>query len=155
MGVEETPVARRGHRSVQHHQRLLRDLGHAHRRSSGQPVRGRQQTVRRRLDQDVEVDLGSILVHWVVAAHPVHILFHLQHYALTAATTHTGFEGLVIKDRNRLKLGTFHHQMHHRHFECNYGSLELPWDKLFGSFHDGTRTSNDRMKERRKRLIGG
>ncbi|MEM7239116.1 MAG: sterol desaturase family protein, partial [Pseudomonadota bacterium] len=82
--------------------------------------------------------LGSVLVHFVVAAHPVHILYHLQYYALTAATTHTGLEGLLVKDQYRLKLGTFHHQMHHRYFECNYGSLEIPWDMLFGSFHDGT-----------------
>ena len=88
------------------------------------------------------------------AAHPVHILFHLQYYTLTAATTHTGFEGLVVKDENRLKLGTFHHQMHHRYFECNYGSLEIPWDKLFGSFHDGTEEANERMKERRKQIMG-
>ncbi len=96
--------------------------------------------------------LGSVLVHFIVAAHPVHILYHLQYYALTAATTHTGFEGLVIKDRNRLRLGTFHHQMHHRYFECNYGSLEIPWDKLFGSFHDGTEAAHATIAERRRRM---
>ncbi|MDP5220345.1 sterol desaturase family protein [Ruegeria sp. 2205SS24-7] len=99
--------------------------------------------------------LGSVLIHFVVPANPVHILFHLQYYALTAATTHTGFEGLLVKDQNRLKLGTFHHQMHHRYFECNYGSLELPWDKLFGSFHDGTQVSDAKIRERRKKLTNG
>ena len=99
--------------------------------------------------------LGSVLIHFVVAAHPVHILFHLQYYALTAATTHTGFEGLLVGDKNRLKLGTFHHQMHHRYFECNYGSLELPWDKWFGSFHDGTEQSHQRIRERRKKFTNG
>ena len=99
--------------------------------------------------------LGSVLVHFVVAAHPVHILFHLQYYALTAATTHTGFEGMMVKDKNRVKLGTFHHQMHHRYFECNYGSLELPWDKWFGSFHDGTVESDAKIRERRKKLTNG
>jgi len=98
--------------------------------------------------------LGSVLIHWIVAAHPVHIMYHLQYLALTAATTHTGFEGLLVKDRNRLALGTFHHQMHHRYFECNYGSPVVPWDKLFGSFHDGTNAANDKMKERRKRMTG-
>ncbi|WP_166417323.1 sterol desaturase family protein [Cochlodiniinecator piscidefendens] len=97
---------------------------------------------------------GTVLIHFVVAAHPIHILYHLQYYALTAITTHTGFEGLVIKDKDRLKLGTFHHQMHHRYFECNYGSLEIPWDKLFGSFHDGTPEMNEVMKERKKRIMG-
>ena len=98
--------------------------------------------------------LGTILIHFVVPGGVVHILFHMQYYTLTAATTHTGFEGLVVKDQNRLKLGTFHHQMHHRYFECNYGSLEIPWDKFFGSFHDGTETAHAAMAERRKKFHG-
>jgi len=98
--------------------------------------------------------LGSVLIHWIVPAHPVHIIYHMQYLTLTAATTHSGYEGLLMRDRDRLKLGTFHHQMHHRYFECNYGSLEVPWDKLFGSFHDGTPEANERMKERRKRIMG-
>lgn len=96
--------------------------------------------------------LGSALIHLVLPANPVHVLFHLQYFALTAATTHTGFESLVVKDKSRMRLGTFHHQMHHRYFECNYGSLEIPWDKVFGSFHDGTEAANARMSERRKRM---
>lgn len=98
--------------------------------------------------------LGSVFIHLLVGAHPVHILFHLQYYFLTAMTTHTGFQGLLIKDKNRLALGTFHHQMHHRYFECNYGSLEVPFDKWFGTFHDGTVEANERMQERRKRIMG-
>lgn len=98
--------------------------------------------------------LGSVLIHFIVPANPVHILYHMQYLTLTAATTHCGFEGLVVKDKNRLKLGTFHHQMHHRYFECNYGSLEVPWDKLFGSFHDGTVEADQRIKERRTRIMG-
>lgn len=97
--------------------------------------------------------LGSALIHFVIAAHPVHVLFHLQYFALTAVTTHAGFEGLVVKNKNRLKLGTFHHQMHHRYFECNYGSLEIPWDRWFGSFHDGTEDAHQRMKVRRQRQM--
>ena len=98
--------------------------------------------------------LGSGLIHFIVPASPVHILYHMQYLTLTAATTHTGFEGVLVKDKNRLNLGTFHHQMHHRYFECNYGSLEIPWDKLFGSFHDGTPEADARMKARRKRIMG-
>jgi len=97
--------------------------------------------------------LGTVLIHWVIAAHPVHILYHLQYYTLTAATTHTGFEALLVKDQSRLQLGTFHHQMHHRYFECNYGSIEIPWDKVFGSFHDGTEEAGKRIKGRRKDLF--
>ena len=98
--------------------------------------------------------LGGVVIFLVVPAHPVHVIFLLQYFCLTAATTHSGFEGVVMGDKNRLKLGTFHHQMHHRYFECNYGGLEVPWDKLFGSFHDGTLEANERMKDRRKRIMG-
>ena len=95
---------------------------------------------------------SSVLIHWFVAAHPIHILFHMQHQALTGVTSHTGFDALLVKDKERLSLGNFHHQMHHRYFECNYGNLEMPWDKLFGSFHDGTDASHDAFKERRRVL---
>ena len=94
---------------------------------------------------------SSILIHFIVPAHPLHILFHMQHQALTAATSHTGYENLLVQDRKRLALGTFHHQMHHRYFEVNYGNLEMPWDKWFGSFHDGTPEAHERLKSRRGR----
>lgn len=97
---------------------------------------------------------SSILVHVVVAAHPLHILFHMQHQALTAATSHTGFESLLVRDRKQLALGTFHHQMHHRYFEVNYGNLEMPWDKWFGTFHDGTPQAHARLKGRRQATGG-
>ncbi len=98
---------------------------------------------------------SSVLIHWILSAHPIHILFHMQHQALTAVTSHAGFEALLVKDRNALALGNFHHQMHHRYFECNYGNLEVPWDKVFGSFHDGTEQSHEQFVKRRRRLTGG
>ncbi len=97
---------------------------------------------------------SSVLIHWVLAAHPIHILFHMQHQALTASTSHAGFDALLVKDKNALALGNFHHQMHHRYFECNYGTLEVPWDKLFGSYHDGTSDSHEQFLKRRRELAG-
>ena len=94
---------------------------------------------------------SSILIHLIIPGSIVHILFHMQHQALTAATSHTGFENLLVKDKKQLALGTFHHQMHHRYFEVNYGNLEMPWDKWFGTFHDGTRDAHDKLKRRRGR----
>ena len=31
---------------------------------------------------------------------------------------------------------------------------EVPWDKVFGSFHDGTIEADARIRERRKRIMG-
>lgn len=77
----------------------------------------------------------------------------MQNQALTAATSHTVFDALLVKDKRTLELGNFHHQMHHRFFECNYGTLEVPWDKLFGSFHDGTSESHQKLLERRQKTM--
>ncbi|MGB0799753.1 MAG: sterol desaturase family protein, partial [Planktomarina sp.] len=93
---------------------------------------------------------GSVLIHFAIASHPVHVIFHLAFYGLYAITTHTGFEGFVFRNKKRLHLGMFHHQIHHRYFEVNYGNLDVPWDKLFGSFHDGTDEGKAMMKERLK-----
>ncbi len=93
---------------------------------------------------------GTVLIHFVLPTHPVHVIFHLMYYALLAVTTHTGFEGLWFRNKKRVHLGMFHHQMHHRYFECNYGNLDVPWDKLFGSFHDGTDAGKARMRDRLK-----
>lgn len=100
---------------------------------------------------------GTVIIHLVLPTHPVHLIFHLMFYAILAVTTHTGFEGLWFRNVKRVHLGMFHHQIHHRYFEVNYGNLDVPWDKLFGSFHDGTPEGKERMRERlktRKRSAG-
>ena len=94
--------------------------------------------------------LSTVLIHFVVPSNPLLIMFHLQYFTLSAATTHTGYEGITFKGRVILPLGTFHHQMHHRYFECNYGGLETPWDQWTGSFHDGTDASHERFLERQR-----
>ena len=91
---------------------------------------------------------SSVLIHFVVPTHPMHIIFHLYMLALSAVFGHTGFDALLVKNKRRLAIGHFHHQLHHRYFECNYGSVDLPWDKFFGTFHDGTPEARAEMKKR-------
>lgn len=97
---------------------------------------------------------SSALIHFVVASHPIHILYNVQYFALAAVTAHSGYETLLVKDKDSVNLGYFFHQLHHRYFECNYGTGEMPWDKWFGSFHDGTPEATQKMRQRRKRLRG-
>jgi len=92
--------------------------------------------------------LSSILIHFIVPSHPVHVLFHLYNLTLNPAATHSGFGGLVVKDKKRIALGDFFHQLHHRYFECNYGTAEMPLDKWFGTFHDGTPEARRRIRQR-------
>ncbi|WP_343563946.1 sterol desaturase family protein [Kiloniella sp. b19] len=95
---------------------------------------------------------SSLLIFLIVPSDPVHMLFLLYWQMLGAASSHSGYEAVWVKDKSRLLLGAFFHQMHHRYFECNYGNGEMPWDKWFGSYHDGTEAGEAMMKERRKRL---
>lgn len=98
--------------------------------------------------------LSTVLIHFVVPAHPLLIVFHLQYFTLSAATTHCGYEGITAGGRLILPLGTFHHQMHHRYFECNYGGLEIPLDRWTGNFHDGSAESHREFLARRRQKAG-
>lgn len=99
------------------------------------------------------VYLSTVLIHFVIPSTPFLIAFHLMYFTLSAATTHTGYQGIVFKGKLMLPLGTFHHQLHHRYFTCNYGGLEMPWDQWTGSFHDGTNESHQAFLANRKGKI--
>ena len=94
--------------------------------------------------------LSSICIHWILASHPIHLIFHALYLGPGAAMTHTGYENLLIKDKKRLALGTFYHQLHHRYYECNYGNEEMPWDRWFGTFHDGSQLATEQTRARKK-----
>lgn len=95
---------------------------------------------------------SSVAIHFVVASHPVHMIFHLFVQALNPACSHSGYDGIEIGGKTRFSLGDFFHQLHHRYFECNYGTAEMPWDKWFGSFHDGSPEATAQMQDRRRRM---
>lgn len=97
---------------------------------------------------------SSVLIHFVVPSNPVHVLFHLYAQSLNPPFSHSGFEGIVTGDRKRVAAGDFFHQLHHRYFECNYGTAEVPWDVVFGSFHDGSAAATEATRARKKRMHG-
>ncbi|WP_299846255.1 sterol desaturase family protein [uncultured Roseovarius sp.] len=96
--------------------------------------------------------LSSLCIHWVVISHPVHLIFHVIYLGPGAAMTHTGYEDLLIKDKRRLALGTFYHQLHHRYYECNYGNQEMPCDRWFGTFHNGSEEATATTRARKKKM---
>ena len=88
-----------------------------------------------------------VLIYWIVPAHPVHVMFTLQFAALMSTVGHIGFDKLVVTDKLTLP-SVFFHYLHHRYFECNYGSTIFPADRLFGTFHDGSPEAHAAMQER-------
>lgn len=93
---------------------------------------------------------SSVLIHLVIPSHPVHVFFHMYIMTLSPAAGHCGFDGLIVAGKQRLALGHYHHHLHHRFFDCNYGSSEMPWDVWFNSFHDGTSQGHAKIKNRLK-----
>ena len=93
--------------------------------------------------------LSSLLIHFVIASHPLHFLFHAYFETVGAATSHTGFEGLTVRGKKQLALGDFYHQLHHKHFKCNYGNIHMPCDRWFGSYHDGSEAATRRIRKRK------
>ena len=69
---------------------------------------------------------------------------------LSAIIGHSGFHTLFVANKDRVLLGNFHHQLHHRYFECNYGSVDFPLDRWFGTFHDGSQEARISLKNRLK-----
>lgn len=94
--------------------------------------------------------MSTLMIHWIIPSHPIHLYFHVIYQGPGAAMTHTGYEDLLIKDKRSLALGTFYHQLHHRYYECNYGNQEMPWDRWFGTFHDGTEEGTQATRQRRR-----
>ena len=95
---------------------------------------------------------ADILWFFLIPAHPIHVLFLIMHSTIGAPTSHTGFERVKVGKSKGLEVGDFFHQLHHRFFDCNYGTDETPWDEWFGTFHDGTDAGNELIKERRSKI---
>lgn len=92
------------------------------------------------------------MIFFLLPAHPIHVLFLLFHHGIGAPTSHAGFEKVKVGKRAGVEVGDFFHQLHHRFFDCNYGTWETPWDQWFNTFHDGTDDGNDLIKERRRKI---
>ncbi|MEZ5833144.1 MAG: sterol desaturase family protein [Dongiaceae bacterium] len=91
---------------------------------------------------------SCVLIHWIVPSHPIHALFNLAHAALAPAPGHAGFERIVIGANTAIDTNSYDHYLHHKYFECNYSDGVIPFDKWFGTFHDGTPEAQEAMDRR-------
>ena len=94
--------------------------------------------------------LSSVLIHVVLMSHPIHIFFHSQWNTLGAATSHTGFDSILVRGKPVFALGSFHHQLHHRYYNCNYGNPFMPWDRWLGTDHDGMPETMAALRKRQR-----
>jgi len=94
----------------------------------------------------------NFVIHLVVPSHPIHVLFHGYMQSVHPVFSHSGFDTLQVAGRDQAKMGDFFHQLHHRYFECNYGTVEMPWDRWFGTFHNGSEAATRATRARKKQM---
>lgn len=68
----------------------------------------------------------SCLIAVAFGRHPVIVLGCIADCAIGAWLGHDGF--------NFPGNGDYFHQLHHAHFDCNYGATHVPLDWLFGTY---------------------
>ncbi|MGB2208358.1 MAG: sterol desaturase family protein [Candidatus Puniceispirillaceae bacterium] len=94
--------------------------------------------------------MSGAFIYAVIACNPVHVIFSQYLSILGAVTSHSGYEGLVIGKTRVMRMGDFFHQLHHRFYECNYGTSEVGCDDWAGSFHDGTEEGAKQIRPQTK-----
>ncbi|WP_299165328.1 sterol desaturase family protein [uncultured Tateyamaria sp.] len=94
----------------------------------------------------------NFAIHLIVPSHPLHLMFHGYVQSTHPVFSHSGFEELVVNETPQMRMGVFFHQLHHRYFECNYGTVEMPWDRWFGSYHNGTGQATEEARARKTQM---
>ncbi len=98
------------------------------------------------------VYVSAVLIHFILPTHLLVFMAHLLTKSVGPVFSHAGFEKVLFRSGDDIDAGDFHHQLHHKFFECNYGTTEMLWDAWFGTFHDGTDEATIRIKERRAKM---
>lgn len=96
---------------------------------------------------------SGFVLFWFLPVHPVVFVIFGIYMGIGPASSHSGFN-FVRVGRGRVFTGDWFHQLHHQYFDLNYGNTSSPLDKVFGSWHDGSKESlllqKARGRERRR-----
>lgn len=100
---------------------------------------------------------SDALIHLILPSHPLLVLYNLHITGTGAVVGHIGFDKIVGGDDKALDTHAFAHYLHHKYFEVNYADGGIPIDQWFGTWHDGTKEADERMKarlkERREKMV--
>lgn len=94
---------------------------------------------------------SDILIHLILPSHPLLVLYHLQVTGTGAVIGHLGFDKVEVGDDTAIETQAYAHYLHHKYFEVNYSDGLLPFDRWFGTWHDGTAGGDLAMKQRMDR----
>lgn len=92
---------------------------------------------------------STVFWHFVIPSNPVIALYQLHFAGFGAVPGHIGFDKVETGEESGFDTHAYMHYLHHKYFEVNYGGDGLvPFDRVFGTYHDGSKESDARMKER-------
>lgn len=94
---------------------------------------------------------STILYHLILPSNPVIALYQLHVAGFGAVPGHVGFDKVEVTETSAISTHAYIHYLHHKYFEVNYGDGLIPIDRWIGTFHDGTKAADERMKERFRR----
>ena len=92
--------------------------------------------------------LGVALWHLVIPSNPMLALYQLHFAGFGAIPGHIGFDKIETGENSTMDTHAYIHYLHHKNFEVNYGDGLIPFDKWFGTFHDGSPEGEARMEAR-------
>lgn len=94
---------------------------------------------------------ASILLFFLIPAHPIHLINLASRLGVAPAQGHTGFDRVVMGEETSMDTSYYAHYLHHKYFEVNYSDGMVPLDRWFGTFHDGTPAAQEAMNARRQK----
>ena len=92
--------------------------------------------------------LGMAFWYVLIPANPIVALYALHRAGFGAIPGHVGFDKVEVGENGGVDTHAYIHYLHHKYFEVNYGDGLIPFDKWFGTFHDGSKDGDARMKAR-------
>jgi lathosterol oxidase len=95
------------------------------------------------------------VLFWFVPVHPVLVILLGFFQGISPAISHSGFEEVRLGRHLKIAAGDPFHQIHHKYYEVNYGNKPAPFDKLFGSWHDGTVEAKRAFRMQRAQTLKG
>lgn len=95
---------------------------------------------------------SSMLYHLLIPSHPLLALYQLHYAGFGAIPGHVGFDKVELGNGRVMDTHAYAHYLHHKHFEVNYGDGLIPFDKAFGTWHDGTEAGDAAMRDRLRQI---
>lgn len=93
--------------------------------------------------------------HLILPSNPILVIYQLHMAGFGAVVGHVGFDKVEVTAEKAIDSHAFAHYLHHKYFEVNYGDGLVPFDKWFGTWHDGTADGDALMRARHEKRKAG